>query len=1778
MEQPTDEFIELVVTLAKEDNDKDNNNNKYKSVSKQQYKKYTIDKPEQVVSWLLFLIVKGTFRTIKYKAIQLLDRLLVKKGEEFADALSDEIAEDAVIGTEEILEDDSLTDTCRDHIFGIRESLSIYEKKVDEEEDNNNNNEEDDNEQDDYYEQEEEEEEVVYDGKEKIIFTKLLLTLSKSDGYSIPYRNSIERRVSHLIGMSMDYPSWLTPVVLQGIDTLINVLDRHSEKDFNAKSMVFECLFLWVKKFQIMYTDSHVERIFYHLYRWLTQVNEDVSLEEWTKSNKKFDKSGAYFRNIYVEERDYDNLPTEEEQSMDKPDDNDVKVTGYTAQAAFKLFSKAFGQHSERLILGILLNTSSWQDKYAVMLSLTNSCTHISKTVRQQFIFILRSVLNCFNDENVRVRWASLQCLVELVSSIQLSVDYDDLMVQFEGLSIPPRDEIFKVIDKSIQDPNESIQSSCCVLIKTMMDALTNHMNDDNVLDRIINWIQKLLVGLSKIYLVEIVLHSLISLVGSIKLKFKPYYKRFVPILFGLLEKHNGTRESRLLRSRVIKAFGKKTFDLNLDVLGVSKDLILNADKPFNIFLPMIIRMIVKVLKAPIPRRPEDITQTFVDNYYRILAGLKILSGFLLEDDHNRLYAPLAPLVQSIVDPLCNLVTHPFNTNLRSQSLPCVTPCLALTMHHFGNRSEKTLEVFGKILDAVVFHPESDIHITLLRVSTGSFLISAIGDDAMTSTQVQSVIDTFKRVEQSILVDHIGDQPDFNMINHEAYVLLNLYGLIEEMVKFNGPVAVPLITSELLEGFCQKLEGGGELMIKAAILSFFSSFCTYGGDVAINAFPHIVPLMIECLKLSDAKARQGASIALGAAAQAAKERFSPWVTQTFHVLDTMISSPPAFSLENIAATDYALSSICKIIRYVPQINNANVIIPKWLDHLLASSKRGRIILNDTLCTIIRLYPKECLGQQYQHVAKSSITTLIIANNMLKNNKNNNSSKHGMEQPEDDEFIEIVVVLAKVEQQKRLNGDHSIDIDFKLKSNTKQQFKDYAIDCPSKVVSWLLYFIVKGDYPSIKEKSAQLLDKLLEKEGEEYLKEISQPVLDAAVFEVQKILDDKSHRLQDGDFKSSLIGIEQSILNFQADQANIEDDDQDDDYESSYDDDESAKEGEEVIFMRVSGTRIYYIVSQIMAAYSQKPSLTKEIKQKIIDTFVGVLDKHRDNGFADRNIKERFIDSFMVMGKLQSADFTDNHIESIISHLYIWLAEEVKDVSLEEWTESDMTTEDKRYKKFQCFTQLFSMRGALEKHIFNQFNIFSNSQSWKDRYTSITTLSHSFQLIPHQINHTNNNNNNQQFDYILKSALKLVNDDEDIRVRWASLQCLIQLTIEYIHRKLMVKSRQEIFQAMVKSIRRDTNELIQGCCCHLIEKMMETITNSNIVLESPILDTLCDSFEILLQSPNLEIVESSLVSLLSVFDKVQEKFMPYSQRFIPILFRFLEKHHTTKESRALCSRVIKAFSTCSKVTVDKKMYSKYLYKFMVLVGRNQRSFDLVEVLRAASLLLVKQICDSFPNEIYLPMIAKMIVNVLETPTGDEMNGSSSDQDSSRIKSTLEILKSIMVSLIHGPYVPIAPFVHSFINPLRKLANNNTFFATESLGCLPACIKLANLYFGERSKETLEIFDKIYGSILCHPDSDIKVAMARIEMSANLIKSMGRDTMTIDQVHSTLDTFKRMEKWIDDIASGDQFPENQMGNVAYAAIHIYELMGELVARNSTIASPLIIKLFGHDLQEY
>ncbi|EGG20640.1 hypothetical protein DFA_00501 [Cavenderia fasciculata] len=1043
LQPPSEDFIDIVIILAREDikeqkryddaDEKSINNNsdkKYvvKRETKQSLKERYEEEPDgadRVVSWLLYLMTKATVVVIKEKSVQLFDRLMIKQGHYFIERLSDEMVGAVKVETIELLKSafkNKLTYTFKKHLMGLVQSFAFYlvptgrwdtlrptlETILNEEKGSSPS----------LFKEnarvllelisKHDFETIKRDFWKEMIkcnyFTKLskeqqrsfmpdvLSTLDQIDEMvEGEFMERIMGSIAILYLKKDRHTKWMEEFIQQIIDILIKRLDKYRIESSSKKIIVYDFLMDIVENDPQRFNDSHLEIILSHLFDWLTRVDE-ISLEEWTDKHYNHKNQYEVLNDYDDEEKDCEIFYTDHRHGCHDSCDDLCQMVD--ADIGFHRFVGALGDRVGKSIFNHfnnLLNSQQWNQRYAALVSLSRFCAYLPD-VTIQFPNILKTVLKFVNDNSIQVRWASLQCLLKLSNE---DVNRKSM--------IESRQEIFKVIVKSVRNPNERIQGCCCALIQQMIYYFGGDMiiDNENALKEISGSFEILLQS-PKIFVVERALVSLMMKHQSLATKETRVLRwraiKALPICgFVVVKKTYSTYENRFM------AFIKEnegSLDLALDVLKSSHMFVqLISQKSMAELFSIIMKRIINAIEISLPNQQEISRETML--------ALKALEVVFKGPEFEKIYQPLTPFIDRLVDILCKVYltkcTASIGIQLHSNS--CLSGCVKLVKLKYGDRSHKTKEMFSVIYHSVFLSCLLEPNWSELshRVGIARGLIREMGSE-MSLDLIKSTMDVIYQLENRIKIC-VGEQVRKGNGNHQyvigkeepdeilcsiADIVSESYQVIGELVRYNLTVMSPLITQDFLDKACKILGDMDESnVVKDGILTFMDRFCQYGGEVAINAFPQIIRTIIKCLQIDDTDVRQTACVALDGAAQSAQGRFIPWAMDTLLAIDTMISTPsPSMNNDLKEQAIAVIGSIILNVRALPT-HNINLIIPNWLGYfpLDENEEGGEKTSVSNLCEVIRLYPDECFGKKYQ---RASRLLQIIEHHYLKTTRDQQS--------------------------------------------------------------------------------------------------------------------------------------------------------------------------------------------------------------------------------------------------------------------------------------------------------------------------------------------------------------------------------------------------------------------------------------------------------------------------------------------------------------------------------------------------------------------------------------------------------------------------------------------------------------------------------------------------------------------------------------------------------------------------------------------------------------------
>ncbi|KAI5084377.1 hypothetical protein GOP47_0000546 [Adiantum capillus-veneris] len=156
-----------------------------------------------------------------------------------------------------------------------------------------------------------------------------------------------------------------------------------------------------------------------------------------------------------------------------------------------------------------------------------------------------------------------------------------------------------------------------------------------------------------------------------------------------------------------------------------------------------------------------------------------------------------------------------------------------------------------------------------------------------------------------------------------------------------------------------------------------SSACKY--------YDTFLPFLLEASTDADPDVRQAAVYGIGVCAEFGGTKFQPVVGEALTKLKELISQPTAFTIDNIMATDNAVSALGKICEFQRDGIDAAQVVPAWLSCLpIRNDLVEAKIVHEQLCSMVERSDPQLLGANNQNLPKviSVFAEVLSAGNDL----------------------------------------------------------------------------------------------------------------------------------------------------------------------------------------------------------------------------------------------------------------------------------------------------------------------------------------------------------------------------------------------------------------------------------------------------------------------------------------------------------------------------------------------------------------------------------------------------------------------------------------------------------------------------------------------------------------------------------------------------------------------------------------------------------------------------
>ncbi|KAJ3075622.1 hypothetical protein HDU98_007434 [Podochytrium sp. JEL0797] len=650
---------------------------------------------------------------------------------------------------------------------------------------------------------------------------------------------------------------------------------------------------------------------------------------------------------------------TTEDLSQDDDDNDEDYVFG---EQAIDRLSIALGGKTMLTIaftlIPKLLGSPDWKQRHAGLLAVSV----MGEGCRDQMVDSLKEVTDLvipyLRDPHPRVRFAACNCVGQMCTDFAptFQSEYNDVILTN---LVPLMDDM----------SNPRVQShSAAALVNFMEDADKHKVTPalDEIVRRLVG-----LLNVEKTYVQEQAITTIATVADCAGKNFVNYYPSIMPVLINILQNATDKR-FRLLRGKALEcasliglAVEKEVFSQHvqqlLQILQAIQQEPKEDDDPVASYLLVAWARVCKVigvdfvpyLSVVIPpliasaavkpdmavldsdeseeKYPEDEGWEFIS-----LGNQKFgIKTNVLEDKHTAVemictyardleehFVPWVREVMATVVPLLNFVFHDGVRHAAASTIPLLFNCMKRANVPTDQIMTFWTEVVSKLMDFMMteMDPGYSSHI----YATYSECLQYLGPQFLTNEQMENFVASCEKqldefVKRSRERNATRKDDDYDEEEEEALqqdeesdneLLAEMANAFHEIFKIANTAFLPYIQPLLpkLKMFLTNSKDD----TKHFGLCVFADLVEYCGPAAFPFAGLYFESFVHALSSKDVDVRQAAAYSVGICASKGGPDFAPGCIAALSPLGAMILDPKAKSLDNVMATENAISAVGKI--------------------------------------------------------------------------------------------------------------------------------------------------------------------------------------------------------------------------------------------------------------------------------------------------------------------------------------------------------------------------------------------------------------------------------------------------------------------------------------------------------------------------------------------------------------------------------------------------------------------------------------------------------------------------------------------------------------------------------------------------------------------------------------------------------------------------------------------------------------------------------------------------
>ncbi|KAK4258237.1 hypothetical protein QN277_007709 [Acacia crassicarpa] len=674
--------------------------------------------------------------------------------------------------------------------------------------------------------------------------------------------------------------------------------------------------------------------------------------------------------------------------------------------------------------LPAFLAAAEWQKRHAALIALAQIAEGCVKVMAKNLEQVVAMVLNSFQDQHPRVRWAAINAIG------QLSTDLGpDLQTQYHQRVLPA---LASAMD-DFQNPRVQAHAASAVLNfseNCTPDILTPYL--DGIVSKLLVLLQN-----GKQMVQEGALTALASVADSSQEHFQNYYDAVMPYLKAILI--NATDKSnRMLRAKSMEcislvgmAVGKEKFrDDAKQVMEVLMSLQVSqmeTDDPTTSymlqawarlckclgqdFLPYMQFVMPPLLQSASLKPDVTITSADSDNDIEdsddesmetITLGDKRIGikTSVLEEKAtacnmlccyaDELKEGFFPWIDQVAGTLVPLLKFYFHEEVRKAAVSAMPELLrsaklAIEKGQSQGRDASYLKfltdsIIPALVEALHKEPDTEICASMLDSINECLQISGM---LLNESQVKSIVDEIKQVitasssrkreraERAKAEDFDAEEGELikEENEQEEEVFDQVGEILGTLIKTFKASFLPFFDG--LSSYLTPMWGRDKTPEERRIaICIFDDVAEQCRETALKYYETYLPFLLEACNDDSPDVRQAAVYGLGVCAEFGGSVFKPLVGEALSRLNAVIQHPNALQQDNVMAYDNAVSALGKICQFHRDSIDAKQVVPAWLNCLpIKGDLIEAKVVHDQLCSMVERSDGDLLGPNNQYLQK-----------------------------------------------------------------------------------------------------------------------------------------------------------------------------------------------------------------------------------------------------------------------------------------------------------------------------------------------------------------------------------------------------------------------------------------------------------------------------------------------------------------------------------------------------------------------------------------------------------------------------------------------------------------------------------------------------------------------------------------------------------------------------------------------------------------------------------------